>query len=76
MLLCRDVELGELGRESGRPAPSQADLPIDDWPASEMEDQQEERRQRQLDEDWERKEGGGASTGGRGLGGGGAGGRG
>ena len=34
------------------------DLPIDDWPASETEDQQEERRQRQLDEDWERKEGG------------------
>ena len=46
MLLCRDVELGELGMEPGRPAPSQVDLPIDDWPASEMEDQQEERRQR------------------------------
>ena len=33
--------------------------PYVDWPASETEDQQEERRQRQLDEDWERKEGGG-----------------
>ena len=30
MLLCRDVELGELGMEPGRPAPSQVDLPIDD----------------------------------------------